>query len=103
MVLNDPYQGGTHTPDVTMTMPVFHEGELLGYRASAARTGPTSAATSDTHIGGEGLRLPPLMLSAPACSTRSSSSIIKNCTRTPQYVEGDIQAQIGALRAAETR
>lgn len=36
VVLNDPYQGGTHTPDVTMTMPVFHDGELLAIAVSRA-------------------------------------------------------------------
>ena len=61
VVLNDPYQGGTHTPDVTMTMPIFHDDELLAIAVSRAHWTDVGG-NLDTHIGGEGLRLPPLML-----------------------------------------
>src|SRR4051794_30067887 len=61
IILNDPYQGGTHTPDVTMTMPVFYEGELLGFGVSRAHWTDVGG-NLDTHIAGEGLRMPPLML-----------------------------------------
>jgi N-methylhydantoinase B/oxoprolinase/acetone carboxylase alpha subunit len=98
VILNDPYQGGTHTPDVTLTMPIFHEGELLAIAVSRAHWTDVGG-NLDTHIGGEGLRLPPLMLAREGELNTELVQIIKNCTRTPQYVEGDIQAQIGALRA----
>jgi N-methylhydantoinase B len=98
VILNDPYRGGTHTPDVTLTMPVFHEEELLAVAVSRAHWTDVGG-NLDTHIGGEGLRLPPLMLYKDGELNTELIGIIKNCTRTPQYVEGDIQAQIGALRA----
>ncbi len=98
VILNDPYQGGTHTPDVTLTMPIFHEGELLAIAVSRAHWTDVGG-NLDTHIGGEGLRLPPLMLARAGELNTELVEVIKNCTRTPQYVEGDIQAQIGALRA----
>jgi N-methylhydantoinase B len=98
VVLNDPYRGGTHTPDVTLTMPIFHEGELLAIAVSRAHWTDVGG-NLDTHIGGEGLRLPPLMLMREGELNTELVEIIKNCTRTPFYVEGDIQAQIGALRA----
>jgi N-methylhydantoinase B len=98
VILNDPYRGGTHTPDVTLTMPIFHEGELLAIAVSRAHWTDVGG-NLDTHIGGEGLRLPPLMLYREGELNTALIEIIKNCTRTPQYVEGDIQAQIGALRA----
>jgi N-methylhydantoinase B/oxoprolinase/acetone carboxylase alpha subunit len=98
VILNDPYQGGTHTPDVTLTMPIFHEGELLAIAVSRAHWTDVGG-NLDTHIGGEGLRLPPLLLAREGELNTELVQIIKNCTRTPQYVEGDIQAQIGALRA----
>lgn len=98
VVLNDPYQGGTHTPDVTMTMPVFHDGELLAVAVCRAHWTDVGG-NFDTHVAGEGLRLPPLMLMNEGVLNEDLVRVIKNCTRTPDYVEGDIQAQIGALRA----
>jgi N-methylhydantoinase B len=98
VILNDPYRGGTHTPDVTLTMPIYHQGELLAIAVSRAHWTDVGG-NLDTHIGGEGLRLPPLMLYREGRLNTELIEIIKNCTRTPQYVEGDIQAQIGALRA----
>jgi N-methylhydantoinase B len=98
VILNDPYRGGTHTPDVTLTMPIFHDDELLAIAVSRAHWTDVGG-NLDTHIGGEGLRLPPLMLYKDGELNTELIGIIKNCTRTPQYVEGDIQAQIGALRA----
>lgn len=98
VILNDPYRGGTHTPDVTLTMPIFHGGELLAVAVSRAHWTDVGG-NLDTHIGGEGLRLPPLMLFRAGEPNAELIEVIKNCTRTPQYVEGDIQAQLGALRA----
>ncbi|MCQ6267345.1 hydantoinase B/oxoprolinase family protein [Fictibacillus sp. WQ 8-8] len=99
IILNDPYDGGTHTPDVTMTMPVFYDGILLGFAVSRAHWTDVGGGF-DTHIAGEGLRLPPLMLYKEGKPNTELIEIIKNSTRTPQYIEGDIQAQLGALRAA---
>jgi len=100
IVLNDPYMGGTHVPDVTMSMPIFFEDELLAVAVSRAHW-TDLGGNLDIHIGGEGLRLPPLMLMEGGKLNTDLVGIIKNNTRTPYYVEGDIQAQIGALRAAE--
>lgn len=98
VLLNDPYQGGTHVPDVTLTMPVFADGELLAVAVSRAHW-TDLGGNMDVHVGGEGLRLPPSMLVRGGQLNDELVGIIKNNTRTPQYVEGDIQAQIGALRA----
>ncbi len=98
-VLNDPYMGGTHTPDVTLTAPVFFEGEIIAYAVSRAHWTDVGQ-NHDTHIAGEGLRLPPLKLVSAGVLNDDLVAIIKNMSRTPQYVEGDIQAQLGALWAA---
>lgn len=100
VILNDPYSGGTHTPDVTLTMPVFFEGDLLAIAVSRAHW-TDLGGNLDTHIAGEGLRLPPLFLARDGVLNEDLVAIIKNNTRTPHYVEGDIQAQIGSLRAGE--
>ncbi len=41
IALNDPYQGGTHTNDITFTMPIFHEGHLIGFAVHGVVTGWT--------------------------------------------------------------
>ncbi|MFF5989483.1 hydantoinase B/oxoprolinase family protein [Prauserella flavalba] len=99
VVLNDPYAGGTHTPDVTFTAPVFYGDELIGFAVSRAHWTDVGG-NMDTHIAGEGLRMPPNMLVRDGELNQPLIDLIKNMTRTPQYVEGDIQAQIGALWAA---
>ena len=54
-----------------------------------------------THIAAEGLRLPPVKLVERGVLNKDIVAIIRNATRVPQYVDGDIQAQLGALKAAE--
>ena len=106
VVLNDPYQGGTHTPDVTLTMPIFYEDELIGFGVSRAHWtdvggGGAGGQAFGTHIAAEGLRLPPVKLMERGVLNQDIVAIIRNATRVPQYVDGDIQAQLGALKAAE--
>lgn len=98
VILNDPYLGGTHTPDVTLTTPIFHGAELVAYAVSRAHWTDVGQSM-DTHVAGEGFRLPPLKLVSAGVLNRDLMDIIKNGTRTPQYVEGDVQAQLAALWA----
>lgn len=98
VILNDPYLGGTHTPDVTLTTPIYHGSELIGYAVSRAHWTDVGQ-TMDTHIAGEGFRLPPVKLVSAGEINRDLMDIIKNGTRTPQYIEGDVQAQLASLWA----
>ena len=64
---NDPYQGGSHLPDVNVVAPAFHEGRLLGFGCVRAHWPDIGSATPGsygavTEIYGEGLRLPPIRL-----------------------------------------
>lgn len=99
IILNDPYEGGTHNPDVTLTAPVFNDGELLGFAVSRAHWTDVGG-NFDTHNAGEGMRLPPMKLVEAGEMNADLVSIIRNSTRTPQYIDGDVQAQLGALWAA---
>ena len=108
VVLNDPYEGGTHTPDVTFTCPVFYEGELIGYGVSRAHWTDVGAAAQVVRLRHTHWRRGPAAAAgeahrARASSTRDLVAIIRNCTRVPQYVDGDIQAQLGALHAGRDR
>jgi len=106
IVLNDPYEGGTHLNDITFTMPIFFQGRLLGFAVSRGHWtdlggGAAGGQSFGTHIAAEGLRLPPIKLFENYTINEDFRRIIMNNTRTPQYVEGDMQAHLGALRAAE--
>src|SRR5919198_6661674 len=64
-VLNDPFRGGTHLPDITLVSPIFTDGELLGFAASRAHHadvgGPTPAGmpASSRSLEEEGVVIPP--------------------------------------------
>ncbi|MER8541485.1 hydantoinase B/oxoprolinase family protein [Mesorhizobium sp. M1334] len=106
VVLNDPYDGGTHINDVTLTMPVFHEDVLIGFAVSRGHWmdlggGGPGGQGFGTHVAGEGLRLPPLKLYRNYEVDPDLLEILLRNTRTPHYIRGDLQAHMGALLAAE--
>ena len=106
-IVNDPYQGGTHINDITFLMPIFFEGDILGFAVSRGHwmdLGGGAAggqAFGGTHIAGEGLRLPPLKLYDAGQVREDLLAIILNNTRTPHFVKGDLQAHVGCLKAAQ--
>lgn len=107
LVVNDPYKGGTHINDITFIMPIFHGGSILGFAVSRGHwmdLGGGAAggqAFTGTHIAGEGLRIPPMKIFNKGEVNQDLLSLILNNTRTPHFVKGDLQAHLGALRAAE--
>ena len=106
IALNDPYRGGTHINDITFTMPIFFEGELLGFAVSRGHWmdlggGAAGGQSFGTHIAAEGLRLPPIKLYENYKMNEDFLAIIMNNTRTPHFVKGDLQAHLGALKSAE--
>jgi N-methylhydantoinase B len=110
--VNDPYQGGSHLPDLTVIKPVFCDGALAGYavnRAHHADVGgmaPGSMPGNSTELFQEGLIIPPCKLVDKGRENKDVFAIIKANTRTPAECIGDIRAQIaannlGALRTVE--
>ncbi|MBI3968270.1 MAG: hydantoinase B/oxoprolinase family protein [Chloroflexi bacterium] len=67
-ILNDPYQGGTHLPDITLVMPVFARADLVGFATTMCHHQeiggmvPGSLPPNATDLFQEGLRIPPLKL-----------------------------------------
>jgi N-methylhydantoinase B len=114
-ILNDPYDGGTHLPDITLVLPVFFaEGALGGsprpsfyvaVRAHHADVGGTFAGSMGpgTEICQEGLRIPPVLLVRGGKRNAEVLSLILHNVRTPEEREGDLDAQIGACRVGERR
>lgn len=109
-ITNDPYYGGvTHLNDVVIALPVFAEGVLVAWAASIAHWNdvggktPGSMAVDVSEIFQEGLRLPAVRLFKGGKPIRSVIDIIEANSRLPEFVRGDLWAQVAASRRAETR
>ncbi len=101
VVLNDPYAGGTHLPDITLVAPVFYKGKLLFFvanRAHHADIGGISAGSMplSTSIFQEGIIIPPVKLVKKGKIDGEILEFIKSNVRTPEEREGDFFAQISA-------
>lgn len=107
IVLNDPYMGGTHIPDVTFTMPVFHEGELFCFAASRGHWTDLgggavgSRVPTAVHVAQEGLRLPPVKIYDRGQVVQAVRDIIGANTRVPEQNLGDMEGHRAALLMAE--
>ena len=112
VMLNDPFRGGTHLPDITLVAPV--------YVSSGRRTRPDFYVASRAHhadIGGasagsmglsreiyqEGLRLPPVRLLCGGEMQPDVLSLLLTNVRTPEEREGDLRAQISACHRGSER
>jgi N-methylhydantoinase B len=109
-MLNDPYAGGTHLPDITIVLPVFMPDTsapafYVASRAHHADVGgmfPGSMGPA-REIFQEGLRIPPVRIVRGGVLDREMLNLILSNVRTPAEREGDLEAQIGACRIGEQR
>ena len=109
-MLNDPYRGGTHLPDITMVAPVFLPGDsrpsfFVANRAHHADVGGMYPGSMGPcrEIVQEGIRIPPVkLMSAGKIDTQILSILLAN-VRTPREREGDLTAQLGACRIGIAR
>ena len=108
IVLNDPYSGGTHLPDVTMVSPVFIGDKVRFFAASRAHhadvggMSPGSLPLS-TELYQEGLILPPVKLVEGGRRSETVIKLITANSRAPEERLGDIEAQLAAQRVGERR
>ncbi len=109
VVLNDPYAGGAHLPDITFVAPVFAGEELVAFvsnRAHHADIGggsPGSLSTRATDIYGEGLRIPPVCLWRAGELDRDMLALVLANVRTPNERWGDLRAQHAACAIGISR
>jgi N-methylhydantoinase B/oxoprolinase/acetone carboxylase alpha subunit len=111
VVLNDPFRGGTHLPDITLVAPIFLPGDdtspafFAANRAHHSDVGGMSPGSMPLarEIFQEGLILPPVRLIKKGEIDHDLMAIILVNVRTPQEREGDIAAQIAANRVGEAR
>src|SRR3954470_20587179 len=95
-ILNDPYRGGTHLPDITVISPVFVEDTLAGFAASRAHHAdvggrvPGSMPADSTTLDEEGVVIPPTRLDRELIRELASKM------RSPRQREADLRAQLAA-------
>ena len=110
VMLNDPFQGGTHLPDITMVSPVFLARDskptfFVANRAHHSDVGGMSPGSMPVarEIYQEGLVIPPVRLVRRGTVDRDLLSLLLSNVRTPEEREGDLAAQISANRVGERR
>jgi len=110
VILNDPFAGGTHLPDVTVVAPVYLPGArrpfaYVANRAHHADIGGMAPGSMPlaTEIFQEGLRLPPVRLVAGGRPVGDILALFLANTRVPAEREGDLTAQWAALRVGAER
>jgi N-methylhydantoinase B len=108
-ILNDPYRGGTHLPDITVISPVFVGNELAGFSASRAHHAdvggrvPGSMPADSTTLEEEGVVIPPTRLAREGELDRELLRELTEQMRGPKQREADLRAQLAANRAGAAR
>jgi N-methylhydantoinase B len=106
-LLNDPFHGGSHLPDVTLISTLVIAGEIVGFSASRAHYAeiggkvPGSMPSNSHHVYEEGLVIPPIRLVAAGELRQEIIDLICANVRTPENCAGDLQAQLAAASVAQ--
>ena len=106
LILNDPYDGGMHLPDIFVFKPIFFAGAVIAYAATICHHTdvggrvPGSNASDSTEIYAEGLRIPPLKLYEAGVANKTLHRMIERNVRLPGRVFGDLRSQLAACEIA---
>jgi N-methylhydantoinase B len=109
ILMNDPYHGGSHLPDVTAFVPVFERGKRLFWTIVRAHQSDIGGATHGaynpmaTEIYQEGLRIPPIKLYEAGRLREDLLDMIALNIRNPRDFRGDLAAMVGAAHLGERR
>ena len=107
VVMNDPYDGGMHIPDVFLFLPIFVDDQLeafavvIGHQTDMGGRVPGSNASDSTEVYQEGLRIPPVKLYERGVASKAVLRIIEKNVRVPDRVLGDIGAEYAACKVGE--
>nr|WP_275980401.1 hydantoinase B/oxoprolinase family protein [Halalkalibacter alkaliphilus] len=109
IIINHPYMGASHSPDILLFAPVFVGHTLVGFCGSMCHhvdvggSAPGSAPGDATELYQEGLLIPPLKLYEKGIENQTLFSIIKANVRMPSYTLGDLRSQISANEVGKKR
>ncbi len=107
VIMNDPYHGGMHLPDIFMFVPIFEGGKrrafavVICHHTDVGGRVPGSNASDSTEIYQEGLRIPPLKLYDKGVLNTTLETLIKINVRVPDRVWGDLSAQFAAAQVGK--
>ena len=108
-LLNDPYHGGNHLPDLTALLPVFVGERLAFWSINRAHQSDIGGATHGaynpgaTEIWQEGIRIPPLKLYDAGVLRDDVMDLLATNVRHPRDFAGDLRAMLGSARVGERR
>jgi len=108
-ILNDPYRGGTHLPDITLISPIFAEREIVGFAANRAHhadvgsTTPGSMPADSRTLADEGVVIAPARLVARGRLDRELLDSLTGRMRAPNQRLADLRAQLAANRTGAAR
>ena len=106
-IMNDPFDGGMHLPDIFIFKPLYHEGERLAFACTVCHHTDVggrvagSNASDSTEIYAEGLRIAPMKLYEAGKLNQTIMTFIEKNVRLPVQVFGDLRAQLAACHIAE--
>lgn len=109
VILNDPYMSGTHLNDVGVVMPIFVDNELIAFATNKGHWNDIGGShfgswgPESVEIYQEGLQIPPSKLYRAGEVNQELIDLIGQNSRIPDYVLGDLQAQVASLRVASRR
>jgi len=108
-IINDPYDGGNHLPDIGIITPVFYDNELLFFCVSRAHHGDIGGSTAGsynpkaTEIFQEGIRIHPTRIVKDNDIIKDIMDLIILNTRNPSMLKSDLLAQMGSNNVAKRR
>src|SRR5438105_6911811 len=106
-IMNDPFDGGMHLPDIFIFKPLYHQGERLAFACTVCHHTDVggrvagSNASDSTEIYAEGLRIAPMKLYEAGKLNQTIMTFIERNVRVPVQVSGDLRAQLAACHIAE--
>ncbi|MCK6453439.1 MAG: hydantoinase B/oxoprolinase family protein, partial [Alphaproteobacteria bacterium] len=108
-IMNDPFDGGMHLPDIFIMKPLYHGDERMAFACTVCHHSDVggrvagSNASDSTEIYAEGLRIAPMKLYDAGVLNKTIMTFIERNVRLPVQVFGDLRAQLAACHIAETQ
>src|SRR5688572_19851217 len=108
-IMNEPYLGGTHLPDIAIVTPICTGGRVVALSAAMTHhqdvggMSPGSVPTNAVEIFQEGLRIPPLKFRDAGAYNETLVALIRQNVRIPDTVMGDLNAQLAACNVGARR
>ena len=109
LMANDPYWGGSHLPDITISTPVFFGGQARLWVANRSHQGDIGGLSAGGYspdareIFHEGIRIPPTKLAERGAIREDLLRLVCQNTRKPDDMRGDIMAQVASVRVGAER